>query len=166
MKLKLSLIAILSCFMLNNAIAGGNADSLEDDGTKMNLWIPSILVDMATDIAENYVDEEEKIALDFADKIGNINICIREGKYYSTRTDKKVTRKLERMERKNYEELVSVVTPDERVNISIKENRKGKIKRMVVIVDEKDQTYVYLKMNCRISPDDIAKLAMAYAGDI
>ncbi len=166
MKFKISLIAIACCLMTSNLFAGGPEEGKDDDGVRMNIWIPSFLIDIAADIAENHVEGEDRIALDFADKIGNMNICIREGKYYSDKTDKKVTKKLAKMERKNYEELVSVITPDEHVNISIKENKKGKIKRMVVIIDEKDETYVYLKMNCNISAADISRLVQNYAGEM
>ncbi len=143
------------------AFAEGPAETSGDD-TKLNLWIPGFLIKMAAGIAEDHVDGEDAMAVDFIHKIGNMNICIREGEYYSERTDKKVTRKLNRLEKKDYKELVSVYTAEEKVNISIKVNKKGKIKRMVVIVDEKDETYVYLKMNCRISPEDISNLVGNY----
>lgn len=76
-----------------------------------------------------------------------------------------MTRKLDRMERKNYSELMSVITAEEQVNISIKENKKGKIKRMVLLVDEKDNTYVFLKMNCKLSIDDISKVCSQFTED-
>jgi len=163
MKLKLILIAIATVLFAPAVFAGDGPDSIAEDGEKLNLWIPSLLINIAADIAEDHIEEEEEIAIAFMDKIGNINICIREGKYYSDRTDKKVTRKLDRMERKNYEEMVSIITPDERVNLSIKQNKNGKIKRIVLIVDESGESYVYLKVNCRIKPEDLTKLIEAYS---
>lgn len=131
----------------------------EMSSSKINLWIPGFLMKMAAEIADDHVDDiEDEQAIDLLRKFGNTTICIREGEYYKDRTDKKMTRKLERMERNNYSELMSVITAEEQVNISIKENKKGKIKRMVVLVDEKDNTYVFLKMNCRLSIDDISKV--------
>jgi len=156
-----------ACFfsLMASATFAATPEAPPDD-TKMNLWIPGFLVKMAAEIAEDHVDGEERVAVDFVKKIGNINICIREGEHYQAKTDKKVMRKLNRMEKKEYEELVSVFTEDEKVNISIKENKKGKIKRLVVLVDEKDETFVYLKMNCRIKPEDITMLTDTFAGDI
>lgn len=161
MKINPILITLIICMFSSFTYAGGPFESNGDD-TKLNLWIPGCLIKMAANIAGNHVEGDDAMAVEFIHKIGNMNICIREGAYYSARTDKKVTRKLNRMEKKDYEQLVSVFTENEKVNISIRE-KNGKIKRMVVIVDEKDETYVYLKMNCRIDPEDISKLAGNYS---
>ena len=156
---------MIICLHSTAGFAEGPAESNDDD-TKLNLWIPGFLIKMAAGIASDHVDGEDAMAIDFIHKIGNMNICIREGEFYTDKTDKKVTRKLNRLEKKDYEQLVSVFTSEEKVNISIKENKKGKIKRMVVIVDEKDETYVYLKMNCKITPEDISKLVGNYSAMI
>lgn len=127
----------------------------EDDGTKLNLWIPGFLVKMAGNIVEEH---ESKIHGDMLKKFGSITICIREGNKYSDKTDKKISRKIQRLDRKNYEALVKVNAEDAFVDVRIKENKKGYIKRLAVIVDETEETYVYLNMHCRIKPEDIATL--------
>ncbi|MBC8046239.1 MAG: DUF4252 domain-containing protein [Fimbriimonadaceae bacterium] len=127
----------------------------EDGGVKLNLWIPGLLIKMCADIVENHVGEAEG---DLVKKFGGMTICIREGDKYSDKTDKKVTRKINRLDKKNYVPLVRVNEENTTVDVRIKENKKGTIKRFVCIVDEKDETFVYVKMHCRLKPGDIAEL--------
>ena len=165
-RLILPLLAVL--LISNTTFATAPETNTPDDmsSSKINLWIPGFLMKMAAEIADDHVDDEaDEQAINLLRKFGNTTICIREGEYYKDRTDKKMTRKLDRMERKNYSELMSVITADEQVNISIKENKKGKIKRVVVLVDEKDNTYVFLKMNCKLSIDDISKVCSQFTED-
>ncbi|MBK7444104.1 MAG: DUF4252 domain-containing protein [Chitinophagales bacterium] len=148
---------------------GNNNDSTNtaDDAssTKLNLWIPGIFMKMAAGIAEEHVDGQDAAAVDLLRKFGNTTICIREGEYYKEKTDKKVTRKMNRMERKNYEALVSINSEGEKVNISIKENKRGKIRRMVVLVDEQDESFVFIKLNCRLEMQDIAEVCNNYIAE-
>ena len=76
-----------------------------------------------------------------------------------------MTRKLNRMEKRNFEDLVSVKSEDANVNLSIRENNRGKIKRLVVLVDEPGETFVYVKMHCRLSVEDITKLTGQFASN-
>lgn len=163
--LTLVLFTVSLLMIQNNVFAATHSAPVIDEGsesTRINLWIPGIFMKMAAEIAENHVDNDHLAAVDLIHKIGNTTICIREGEYYQARTDKKMTRKLNRMERQDYEALVSVISEGESVNISIRENKHGKIKRMVVLVDEKDETFVYVKMNCRLKMEDVAKVCNQY----
>lgn len=72
---------------------------------------------------------------------------------------------MNRMERKNYEALVSINSEGEKVNISIKENKRGKIRRMVVLVDEQDESFVFIKLNCRLDMQDIAEVCNNYIAE-
>lgn len=156
----LPLIVIL--FIGNAGYANGYDNDKPDESSKVNIWVPGFLIKMVAGIAEDHVDGQDADSIDLLSKFGNTTICVREGEYYKDKTDKKMTRKLNRMERKNYEELMSVVTENEQVNMSIKENKRGKIKRMVILVDEKDETYVYLKMNCKLQMEDIQQVCDQY----
>lgn len=130
----------------------------EEEGSKLNLWIPGFLMKVATSIAEDFVEGEDAAEFDLLSKFGGMTICIREGEFYKDKSDKKITRKIERLEKRNYQELVSIISDRESVNMSIKENKKGIIKRMVVLVDDPGETYVFLKMHCKFSPDDISQI--------
>lgn len=130
----------------------------DDEGSKLNLWIPGFLMKIAGSIAEDFVEGENAAAIDILNKFGTMTICIREGEYYRDKSDKKITRKIERMEKRNYQELVSVISDGEKVNMSIKENKQGNIKRMVVLVDDPGKTYVFIKIACNFTPDDISQL--------
>jgi hypothetical protein len=166
MKKLIAIIPVIAIMMMSaNVYAGGGVDPetpAGSDDTKLNLWIPGFLVKMAAEIADDHVTGEDEAAVDLLRKFGSATICIREGDSYTEKTDKKITRKLDRMERKNYEALISVNSDGETVNISIKENKRGKIKRMVILVDEQDETFVYLKLNCRLDMDDVATVCKEY----
>lgn len=159
MKKLITLILIVSAASI--AQANTTPAPEPEESTKLNLWIPGLVMKMAAGIAENHLDPEDRAAADLIRKFGSMNICIREGEAYADRTDKKITRKLDRMERRNYEDLMSVRTDEETVKMSIRTNKHDKIKRMVILVDEKDETFVYLKMHCRLKVDDISSLMQA-----
>ncbi|MEZ5014931.1 MAG: DUF4252 domain-containing protein [Chitinophagales bacterium] len=161
MKKLLLLIPVLCFTVMAHAGTNGTAEENEG-GTKLNLWIPGFLVQFAADIAEKHVDGEEQAAMHLVQHIGGINVCIREGDAYLDKTDKKMTRKIGKMDKKNYEPLVKVNSSDAKVDLRIKENKKGVIKRMVVLVDEPGETFVYVKMHCRFSNDEIAYICRQY----
>ena len=151
------LIPLFAVFAWTSAQAEGPAP--EEESTKLNLWIPGFLVKMAAEIAEDHVDQEDAAAIDMLHKFGTMTVCIREGAAYTDKTDKKMTRKLNRVNNRDYEQLVSVYSDGDKVNVSVKSNARGKIKRMVVLVDEPGETFVFVKMHCRIDPKDIGKIA-------
>ncbi len=76
----------------------------DNDGTKLNLWIPGLVIKMAGNIATNQIDDGH-ISKELFKNIGIINLCVREGDEYNNRTDKKITGKLNNMEKKSYEQL-------------------------------------------------------------
>lgn len=137
-----------------------HANTPEKEGTKLNLWIPGLLIKVFTGISNDYISDnqiEEKAAMEFASKIGNINLCVREGDYYNV-SDAKIERKLNRMQKKEYEELLRVIDDGTQVNVSIKQKKNGNIKRVIVLVDETDETFVYAKINCNVALTDIQQL--------
>ncbi len=142
-----------------------NTPKFDDNSTKLNLWIPGFLVKMVAEIAEDHVEGEEAATVEIMRKFGGITISIREGEYYSDKSDKKMTRKLNRMEKRNFEDLLSVKSEDANVNLSIRENKRGKIKRLVVLVDEPGETFVYVKMHCRLTPENIADITKQFASN-
>lgn len=154
---KYLLITIGFCLLIATA---SKADSPEKEGTKLNLWIPGFIVKLGTGIADDFVDKQDMeahVAMDFAKNIGDINVCVREGDYYNV-SDAKINRKLARMDKKNYVPLITVFEDETHVKLSIKQKKNGNIKKLVVLVDETDETYVYARINCNISAKDIQKL--------
>lgn len=144
------------------ALSAGNAKAAttvpEEESTRLNIWIPGILVKWAADIADDHLEGEEAVAVDFMRNLGSMNICIREGAAYTDRMDNKMTRKLNRMEKRDYESLMSVITAEENVQMSIRTNKRDKIKSFVVLVNETGQTFVYVKMRCNLKAEDITEL--------
>ena len=165
MKKLLLILPVVLLITFSGKTYASDAPKFDDDATKLNLWIPGFLVKMVAEIAEDHVEGEEAAAIDLMRKFGGITISIREGEYYCDKSDKKMTRKLNRMEKRNFEDLVSVKSEDANVNLSIRENNRGKIKRLVVLVDEPGETFVYVKMHCRLSVEDITKLTGQFASN-
>lgn len=127
----------------------------KEDGTKLNLWIPGFAVKIAGSIVKKH---EGKAEGELIKKFGSMNICIREGDKYGAHTDKKMTRKISRLDQRNYEPLVKINADNTTVDVRIRENKKGVIKRFVCLVDETDEAYVYVKMHCRLKPEEVAGL--------
>ena len=165
MKKLLLILPVILLITFSGKTYASDAPKFDDGATKLNLWIPGFLVKMVAEIAEDHVEGEEAAAIDLMRKFGGITISIREGEYYCDKSDKKMTRKLNRMEKRNFEDLVSVKSEDANVNLSIRENNRGKIKRLVVLVDEPGETFVYVKMHCRLSVEDITKLTGQFASN-
>lgn len=151
-----ALLTLILC--INSSVKAANGDE-NPENTKLNLWIPGFLIKMAAGIADDYAKDA---GIDVLKKMGAVTICVREGKYYPQQADKKLTRKLNRLNKKNYEQLVSVKSEYANINLKIKENKKGKIKHLAVLVDEPGQTFVYVKVNCNLKPADIKELLNNY----
>ncbi len=158
---KILLPAVLFCLFAANSNTV-NAAPVEnpdvEESTKLNLWIPGFVVKLAADMVDDHLEGEEAAAVDFMRKLGSMNICIREGAAYRDGYDAKMTRKLNRMDRRNYEPLMQVLSDEEKVNMSIRTNKRDKIKGLVVMVNEPGETFVFVKMRCNLKPEDITTL--------
>jgi len=165
MKKLLLLLPVIMLMTFSGNSFASNTPKFDDNSTKLNLWIPGFLVKMVAEIAEDHVEGEEVAAVEIMRKFGGITISIREGEYYCDKSDKKMTRKLNRMEKRNFENLVSVKSEDANVTLSIRENNRGKIKRLVVLVDEPGETFVYIKMHCRLSPENIVDITKQFSSN-
>jgi hypothetical protein len=157
--MKNKIFALVSlCLVVCIAFATNQAGQHDEDGTKLNLWIPGFLVKIVGSTVADYEDEDLG---EFLTKFGSVTICIREGSKYTERTDKKLTRKINRLDKKNYEPLLKVHDEEAVVQIRLKENKKGIIKRVVILADEKYEAYVYLNIHCRLNYSDIDMLSKA-----
>lgn len=150
---------ILACLSIGIANAAPAADpNEEDESTKFNLWIPGFLVKWVADMMDDELEGEEAVAVDFMRNLGSMNICIREGEKYATEMDNKMQRKLNRLDRRDYTPLMSVITDEERVEMQVRTNKHNTIKRVVVLVHEDSESFVYLKMHCKLKPDEVGQL--------
>lgn len=153
---------ILACLSLGVANAAPASEpNEEDESTKLNLWIPGFLVKWVADMMDDELEGEEAMAVDFMRNLGSMNICIREGEKYATEMDNKMQRKLNRLERRDYASLMRVVTDEERVEMQVRTNKHNTIKRVVVLVHEDDEAFVYVKMHCKLKPDEVGELLKA-----
>ncbi len=150
------LFLLLACTIAGSA-AHAHATIPGGDGTKLNLWIPGLIVKSLIHLSDDYVSGSDMENMDLSNvisKIGNINICIREGNCYDA-NDAKINRKLNRMEKRDYKELLSISDSEADVQMHIRQNKKGAIKRVVIFIDETGETLVYLKIHCRVDMRDL-----------
>ncbi len=134
----------------------------DENSTRLNLWIPGFVVRMAAELAEDHAQPVDADAINMLHAMGSMTVCIREGAYYKEKTDAKLTRKLARIEKRDFEELISVYDEGTKVNISTRSKQNGKIKRLVVMVDEPGETYVFVKLHCNLSPQDIPAMTKQF----
>lgn len=156
-------IIIIVSGVASQPLQAANTGNEEESSTKLNLWIPGLLVKMVAEIAEDHVDHEDIAAIEIMRKFGSMTICVRQGEAYTGRTDNKMNRKLARVEKRDYEDVLSVNNEGAKVNLSIRENKKGTVKRLLVLVDEPGETYVFVKMHCRFSPEQLSGIVQEYS---
>lgn len=145
-------------FFVTTVHANNIGTNEDDEGTRLSLWIPGFLVKAAAGMAQKHTEGVDAALLS---KMGSVSLCIREGNQYGSGYDKKIQRKLNRLERRDYDELMSVYDGTTEVHLHMMQNDKGMIRRLVILVDDQEETFVYLKVNCRISADEIAGIVQA-----
>ena len=124
------------------------------DNTKLSLYIPGFLMKVGSWFVKEEKDPETKAALT---KMRSISICVRDGdaydEYYSVKYDKK----MDHLKHQKFEPLVTVYDNEEKVSIQVKQNKKDKIRQVVIITDDGSSEYVFLRVRCNVSMDDIKK---------
>jgi hypothetical protein len=154
---------VLVFFVIAGSVNAGNSyPPGDEEGTRLNLWIPVFLIKAAAGMASEYTGEVEA---GYLAKMGSISLCVREGNQYNQGYDKKVQRKLNRMEKREFEELITVYDEATEVHIHMRQNDQGVIRRLVVLVDDQTETFVFVKVNCRIKAEDISSLISTAMND-
>lgn len=122
----------------------------DDDGTRIRLWIPGILIKASSGIVKQHAPE----AAPFVRMAGTTTIYIAEGNRKSAKHDRKAARLMKRL--RNADPLVEVHTANEHVQVVMKQKR-GKIRKLAVTVVE-EETFVHVRMRCRIDPKKLGEL--------
>jgi len=151
---QVAILLLLVCSV--GSLHAADETSWPEEGTRLSLWIPGFLVKTAAGIAADKTGDPD---LSILKNIGSVSLVVREGSAYSGTYDKKIERKLRRMDRREYEELVAVHDEGAEVHLHIRENRKGTVKRMIVLVDDHESTFVFVSMHCSFKPEDLQSVA-------
>jgi len=151
-------ILFLTTLLTLSIAAVQAADPEPEESTSINLWIPGLFVKWVAGIADDHLKGEEAAALELVQHLGSMTVCVREGAAYTAGTDKKIARKLDRLDRREYTELLTVRTDEEQVNIAVRINKREKIKGLALLVDEKENTLVYVHLRCRISAQELTHI--------
>lgn len=123
-----------------------------DDGTRISLWIPGFLVKTGAKV----VAQEEPQLAGLMQHVGSITVNVVEGDKLNARHERKADRRIARYQKRNFKPLVTVLTPDEKVQVSVR-CRNGRIKRLVVVVLGQEE-YVHVNMKCNFSLPELLHL--------
>ena len=155
MKKNITLTLVLA-LLASLSFAGSKSSGEGNDGdnTKLSLYIPGFLVKAGSWFVNEEKDPEAKTALT---KMRSISICVREGNAYDEYYSVKYEKKMNKLNRQNFDPLLTVYDDGEKVSVQLKQNKKGKIRQVVIITDDGESEYVFLRVRCNVSLDDIQK---------
>ncbi len=158
MKRILFISGLIVVFLTTSAFSAFNFEKpvfSEKDGAKVSLWIPGFAFKMGSWFVPRHEEPELKYLLK---KIKSLKVKVREGQHYKTAMTKEFHRLNNKLIRQNFEELVTVNDEDAKVVVKLKEKANGNISDFVVLVDDREEAFVYVKMKCNLSMNDISKL--------
>lgn len=152
--MKHTLLILLTIFPMWVSASEGQAPLFpggsEEDGTRIRLWIPGLLIKASGGIVKQHAPE----AAPFVRMVGSTTIYVAEGNRKTDKHDLKAGRLMNRL--RNATPLVEVHTATEHVQIVMKQKR-GKIRKLAVTVVE-EETFVHVRMRCRIDPKKLGEL--------
>jgi len=170
----LLILSLLICCCITTTFAQTKKDSglrieqdtiiLEDhnnekDGTSVSLWIPGLVFKAASLFVDKQEEPEVKKLLV---KLRSVRVLVKDGDFYAPRFERKYNRLAKRMKRRNFEPLILVNTGEEKVNLTIKTNkRNNKIKQVAVVVNSED-SFVLVKAKGKINPQNLLKMTQEY----
>ena len=129
--------------------------SADESSTKVSLYVPGFLMEMGSWFVPKKQEPELKSALQ---KIRSTSIVVREGDaYLQYNASRKYEKKINKLDRQQFEELVSVTTEEENVSVQLRQNKKNKIRQVVVLVDDGTSSFVFLRVRCNIGEKELKK---------
>jgi uncharacterized protein DUF4252 len=124
-----------------------------DDGTRVSLWIPGFLVRFGA----GFIPETDFEIKQMVRKIGTIRVKVVDGKYFNESLARQAIRQIEAVSgKKSLKPLVETHTPDEHVIIYFRQNKKQEIRKLQIIVLS-DDSYVNVRLNCRLKMEDLVE---------
>jgi hypothetical protein len=135
---------------------GGITIKDNEDGQKIALTIPGFIVRMGGWFIPKEEEPELRIIIR---KMGTVSVNVTEGSYYrSDISAGDFQKKKLKIEKDGYSPLVIMQSEDEKVMVAIKQDRKSRVRKLAVLVDENQETFVYVRLNCKISLAELSKL--------
>ncbi len=148
------------CFISFNVLASSGNEianqnpSLYEPGEKVSLYVPGILFK----IGSLFLDDDAKEAKYVMRRVRGMRLLVREGMAARVFKDSpQLNRIQKRMEKKNYEEFMSVEDEDGNVSMSLRENKKGFIRNVAMMVNS-DDGIVFLNLRCKLKPKYLKEL--------
>ena len=151
----LLLLLCLPFFMATTSAGEPPAIKAGPDGTKVSLWIPGFLIKLGA----KFIPEETDAGFDVGDllgKLGTTRILVLEGDQYKV-SDNRLNRAVRSLEGDGFEWLVTVESAEEQVYVGIRTDRKDRIRKLGVVVDD-GETFVKVRMKTKISQQELGAL--------
>lgn len=122
--------------------------STDNESTRLSLYVPGFLMEVGSWFVPAEKEPELKTALK---KIRSTSIVVREGCAYAEyNASGKYDKKMKKIRRQRFDELVSVSSTEENVSVQLKQNKQDKIRQVVVLVDDGTSSFVFLRLRCNI----------------
>jgi Domain of unknown function (DUF4252) len=125
------------------------------DQGMINATLPGWIIKLGVGIARPFVDDEEaRIALDLARKVGKTRFMVSEDECYISQGQ--YMKLLAGVKKDGFEPLIQVRDEGENVTILSRE-KKGMLRNLLIMV-RSDDSFVLLSLKTKIKPDDLAKM--------
>lgn len=152
-KIILSVLCCMPAMLFAASPDKSNQMNGSEESTKLSLYIPGFLMKMGSWFVPKEEEPELKTALK---KIRSTSIVVREGcAYVDYNASHKYDKKMKTLGRQNFEELVGVTTEEENVSVQLRQNKKDKIRQVVVLVDDGESSFVFLRVRCNIGMKEL-----------
>lgn len=133
--------------------ASSHQSSSDNESTRLSLYVPGFLMQMGSWFVLAEKEPELKTALK---KIRSTSIVVREGCAYADyNASGKYDKKMKKIRRQRFEELVTVSSTEENVSVQLKQNKQDKIRQVVVLVDDGTSSFVFLRLRCNIGMKEL-----------
>lgn len=154
-KLALFFLALLPALVFAENPPHGKLLNDSEESMKLSLYIPGFLVKTTSWFVDK---EKDPVAKEILSKLRSTSIVLREGNAYRDYfANKKFHRKMQLLQHQHFEELVSAISDEGKISVQLRQNRKGSVRQVVIIADDGEETFVFLRVRCNVTMYDVQR---------
>jgi hypothetical protein len=126
------------------------------ESTKISLYIPGFILKTAALFISKEKNAETKKMLK---SMRSISITVRDGAAYSSyKSSKKYNKKLAVLDQRHFESLAEVSDTETKASIFIHQNKKEKIRQLVIMADDGSGSFVFARLRCNLNLSELKNL--------
>lgn len=135
---------------------GGFVIKDSGEGTKIALTIPGFLVRLGAWFVPGEQEPELKSILK---KLGTVSVQIHEGSFYTDEIrEGDFERRASKLCRGSLEPMIEMYSDDERIMVAARQDRQDRVRQLAVLVDEGNESFIQVKLKCKISMQELSVL--------